>query len=934
MTIENHTISSTTFLGKKISIRSVTVLCLILLCTLSIKASVNESSPNFRFYHLGTQEGLPSLTCMSIHVSEKGYIWFSSGRGFCYYDGHKIHDLSDSMEKSKLFNNQPIQRIIATDSISLYLKTSQSIIKYNREKGIFKKIMTINGFGAYYNKYIYLSQNKQIIKFNPKNNTISTFVTLPYENKSTMTTMLKLADSTMLIGTRSDGLYTVKGKKLTQIIPKLKVTSLFEDNLHRIWIGSGKSGVRVLNSKDFTENNQFKELLKPLLKENIRVITSNKNGIIWIGTMKGLYQANLKELKLTRFDANSNDNYSLSHASIWDIKYDSQGTLWIGTYYGGVNYMNPQPLLFEKIPIKKVLKTKQGNPVVGEIIGGKKKNIWIATEGNGLFKYNRETKELNQYLTAKKRIDNIKALALDEEDNVLWIGYHRGGIDKITLSGKIIKHYDMPDINLSENYNSISDIKITKRALYIATLTKVYQLDKRTNIISAVVPTENSDIKELPYSAIDMVFDQNENLWLGFINGLIVKYDIHTGIAKSLPFAKETHNQHTDGLSSGSVSHLSIDSLQNLWISTSETGLYCYNIKNKTFKRFTKEKDNLPDNNIIWAEVIEKNKLLICTYKGVSKYDINTHECLTFDRKNGLPFQYINTNSVYLTKEKQIYLGSIEELIECDWNKLFYKKVPFKCGFSAFYLDGEKIRPGSKNSIIEKTIPYTQVLQIKGNQHVLRFDIMNNNQISNNKPMLEYRLKGFSNRYTELLGNSITYTNIPPGKYSLQVQSHNPSLCTPISMNLIILPPWYLTNWMKAIYILLVLSLIGLLLNFYTARINWKNRLNLEHQRSQDLASLNQTKLQFFTNISHEFRTPLTLILSEAEQLIRNGKIQPNIYKGLLHIHKNSEQLKNLINELLDFRKQEIGKLKLQVSRNNLSKSLRLIYQLFLPYVD
>lgn len=195
------------------------------------------------------------------------------------------------------------------------------------------------------------------------------------------------------------------------------------------------------------------------------------------------------------------------------------------------------------------------------------------------------------------------------------------------------------------------------------------------------------------------------------------------------------------------------------------------------------------------------------------------------------------------------------------------------------------------------------------------------NYVAANKDDIIYKLEGFSNDWNSARGlHNITYTNLNAGTYNLIIKPNgkDESLCPQVHLTIHVLPPYYKTPLAYLIYLIVTGILLWYLVRTYKSRIKLRESLKYEQKHIRDVEALNQSKLRFFTNISHEFRTPLTLIVAQVETLMQLQNFTPAIYNKVLGIYKNSIQLRELITELLDFRKQEQGHMKIKVSPHNI----------------
>ena len=267
--------------------------------------------------------------------------------------------------------------------------------------------------------------------------------------------------------------------------------------------------------------------------------------------------------------------------------------------------------------------------------------------------------------------------------------------------------------------------------------------------------------------------------------------------------------------------------------------------------------------------------------------------------------------------------------------KLHFTPKSYSIILSRLLVNGKEITAGDDTGILEQSIAYTPEISLKADQSMFSIEYATSNFIPANRNEIVYRLEGFSDEWnhTDRKQTLITYTNLNPGKYTLVIKSDGDGI-EEARLLIRVLPPWYETWWAYLIYTICTVSLLWYLIQNYNSRIKLRESLKYEKKHIEDLEALNQSKLRFFTNISHEFRTPLTLIVGQVETLLQVQTFTPNIYHKILGIYKNSLQLRELITELLDFRKQEQGHMKIKVGRHNLVNFLYENYLLFLEYAS
>lgn len=342
-------------------------------------------------------------------------------------------------------------------------------------------------------------------------------------------------------------------------------------------------------------------------------------------------------------------------------------------------------------------------------------------------------------------------------------------------------------------------------------------------------------------------------------------------------------------------------------------------------------KNGLASNIIYNICELSPNRLLVTTDKGFSILD---YQQKRFKNYEELPLSCINENALYKNKKGEIFIGGTTGIIsffekELEESPRSYRIYPFR-----LIVNGKDINVGDKDSILTRDITYTPKITLKPNQNIFSIEYTTTDYIPFNKDKIIYRLEGFSNTWNSLEQNVITYTNLNPGKYTLVVKARNinESLVPPSRLQIEILPPFYHTLWAYLLYFICIAGIVCYLIRTYHRRIQLQESLKYEKKHAEDIEKLNQAKLRFFTNISHEFRTPLTLIIGQMEMLLQMRSFAPNVYNKILGVYKSCLQLRGLITELLDFRKQEQGYMTIKVSEHNIVDFVYEHYLLFQEY--
>ena len=430
-----------------------------------------------------------------------------------------------------------------------------------------------------------------------------------------------------------------------------------------------------------------------------------------------------------------------------------------------------------------------------------------------------------------------------------------------------------------------------------------------------------------------LYIDKDETLWVSATGEGVYSYRFDTG--------KLTHYAHNPSipntLSNNNVNNIMQDSNGNLWFSTSGSGLDRYRKESNDFENFDMQKDGLSSDCIyeVFESSIQKGDLLLITNQGFSQFDYLQKKFYNYGTENGFPLTAVNENALFVTHDGEVFLGGIQGMISFWEKKLHFTPKSYSIILSRLLVNGKEITAGDDTGILEQSIAYTPEISLKADQSMFSIEYATSNFIPANRNEIVYRLEGFSDEWnhTDRKQTLITYTNLNPGKYTLVIKSDGDGI-EEARLLIRVLPPWYETWWAYLIYTICTVSLLWYLIQNYNSRIKLRESLKYEKKHIEDLEALNQSKLRFFTNISHEFRTPLTLIVGQVETLLQVQTFTPNIYHKILGIYKNSLQLRELITELLDFRKQEQGHMKIKVSRHNLVNFLYENYLLFLEYAS
>lgn len=910
-----------------------TLSILFLICLVS----ATLQGQNIIFNHLTTDDGLSQFSVNSLYIDENGILWIGTREGLNRYNGEDIQTYKlEKNNPNSLFCNT-ILRIVGNLDGKIYLLCTDGIAEFNLVTQKFTTLLQGNIHSIYYNNGLYIGKKNEIYHYNEKTGNFDLYYQLA--GAGVEICCMHMDKEALWMGTTTDGIYRLQltDKQLTHPIEKGNITSIYQDSSGDLWIGSWKHGLFRIKPDGSMQNFRYApQNPHSISSDFVRACCEDNLGNIWIGTFTGLNRYNKSTGLFQNHTADDVLADGLTHSSIWCIVKDKQGTLWLGTYFGGINYFNPEYEIYTRYNYSPEEKKGLSNPVVGRTIEDKEGNLWIGTEGGGLNYYNRRTREFKWYRPGSNPANsishnNVKSLYYDEKNEVIWIGTHLGGLNKLDIRSGRFSHYRMEENNPESLPSDIvRDIIPYGRLLIIATQNGVCLFDPDTGKCRQLFKDSNEGRKIRMVA--DVVFDRNGTLWIAATGEGVFSYRFDT--RKLTNYRYDPKNPHS--LSNNNVNNITQDSKGNLWFSTSGSGLDRYRPGSDDFENFDHAKNGLASDCIYECkESPVSGKLLMITNQGFSIFDYKKQTFQNYSTENGFPLTAVNENALCVTSDGEIYLGGTQGMISFHEMELNFTPKPYKIILSRLIVNGKEIQAGDESGILQNSLCHTKEITLNADQNMFSIEFATSNYIPANKDDIIYKLEGFSQDWNSTRGlHTITYTNLNAGTYHLLIkpEGKDASICPQIELTIHILPPYYKTPLAYLTYLTVLGVLLWYLIRTYKSRIKLRESLKYEQKHIKDVEALNQSKLRFFTNISHEFRTPLTLIVAQVETLLQVQSFTPTIYNKVLSIYKNSIQLRELITELLDFRKQEQGHMKIKVSPHNIVKFLYENFLLFQEY--
>lgn len=898
----------------------------IVTVALCIAVFFPTTAQDINFDHIGASDGLSQISVMSVYQDELGYMWFGTREGLNRYDGRKIEVFQVIETQKDGLSSNMINKICGDRAGKLYIRCGyDQLVAYDLKNDKFSLMNENCQALTSGSKSIWYADGNQIVKFDIQSQKAQDYFIV--DAAYPVQQLLEASNGKLYIGT-ARGLWILdENKRINLLIPENPVSAIFEDSRKNIWVGTGTQGVYKINRTGLIDHYSRQEgLSSPIIRD----FSEDNFGQIWIATFMGLNKLNPETGAVTVYTHTGTKPTELSHPSVYALFNDRQGTLWVGTYFGGVNYFNPEANIYTYFYPTSHSATSVNYPIVGTMAEDKDGNIWICTEGGGLNFYDRKNKTFRYFRAGPGNSiahNNLKCIWYNDKNHHLYIGTHMGG-----LSIYNIRTQQFSTINTGSHPELGNDVIVALQPyagnLLVLTQSSIVLLNTTTHSLQ---PFRIKGMQRIPSRSnfTAMLVDSKHNLWLETNNDL-KKINIRTGEIKSY-----AHSFDKPGsIGRHGITKIYEDRRGRLFFASIGSGLFQYLPDKDLFVRYSEHNNKLLSDFIYDITETTYGYLVLLTNRGINFFDPENNKNQYLDRSRGLPLEMsIYGNGICSTRNGEIFAGGINGMVSFFENQVSPLNKEYSLFFSRLILNNKVVKPGDEDKVLPGSLPYLKRLTLKHWQNNFSIDFASSNFIKANTRDYEYMLEGLDNDWNPTREQTLRYTNLSPGTYTLKVRETG-TLPVPgdpheIKLEIRIRPPFY-ASLVAYIFYFLVLVFIVLRINaFNNSKIKLKTSLEFERREKERIEELNQTKLQFFTNISHEFRTPLTLIIGQIETLLQFENLVPSVHNKLIKVYKNASQLRNLISELLDFRKQERDLLTLKVNNLDLTSFVHSIYLSF-----
>ncbi len=928
--------------------------------------SYSQQAAN-QFRRIDSETGLSSNQINTIFSDRNGAMWFATVSGLNRYDGYSFKIFKNNPEDPSSLPENSIQRIFEDYLGYLWLFTNNTFYIFNPFTETFgtdhevfnQKIqvpknnistLRLNDDGSLWisnsqSGLFYFSPTTKLLKHLHHNETDKSSIS------SNHIMDVVFSRNNLVYIVNSSGIIDVIDSQTLKVIDSQDYGNLmrngtdqnfrlFVDSDENFWVYSINSGdgLYFINRK----TNEYRSLNSQtspfyLTSNLISGIIEDNSGKIWVSTDHGgINIINKENLSVEHIINVPGDLTSLSANTVTSIHKSPDNIIWVGTYKNGINYYHEQLYQFKLFRSQPFQQSKYFFNDVNCFAEDKKGNLWIGTNGKGLVYFDRSN---NSYKTYNYQSGNSKGLSSDiivclyiDHKERLWIGTYQGGLN--CFDGTKFKIYR----NKINDPGSLSNDRIWQiyedktRRLWIGTLGGGLELYNEDT--DSFIHHREGDFNSINTDyVLAITEDKKGNLYIGTSGGFSI-LDAGTRRFRNYFF----DSQNPKGLSQSSVLSILEDSRGRIWIGT-RNGLNLFNPESNDFRVF-RDEHGLPDNNIISMLDDGFGDIWIATLNGLSnlKSDDKNHtfRFINYDVLDGLQGSEFNEHSALRTRKGELIFGGANGFNIFHPAEIVEHHHDFKVVLTDFKLFNRSIGIGEKINdriILDKALNLSSEISIEQKQKVFSIEFSALNYFDPERTRFRYMLEGFNEQWIETGAKNrfATFTNLNPGTYVFRVKASASDGSwgdneTRIVINII--PPFYVTKWAIAVYFLIFVLLVFLLV--FTIRRRARIHFQREQERAEyeRLRDLDALKIKFFTNVSHEFRTPLALIITPLDKLIKETG-DTKLVENLSLIKRNAKRLLSLVNQLLDFRKMEVDKCVLNTSFGDINRFLEDIFYSF-----
>jgi ligand-binding sensor domain-containing protein/nitrogen-specific signal transduction histidine kinase len=908
---------------------------LLLITSLTTIPSIVRGQSPYYFRHYEVKHGLSNNTVLCSIIDKKGFMWFGTIDGLNRFDGYAFKNFRNDPDNPKSLGNNSVFALLNTSEEKILAGTLKGLYIYNPvdhsfELVAFTENQAVRSLCKDKQDNLWMSVDYRLVMYNERTRKFRVFDSRKIEATSICTDnngnlWIATADGKLCqYDPLNDSFISYDLFCKSKQASSRHIIKIFNTNKGSLLVGTLNQGIKLfdLQTKEYEDILIYNHDKTEIFAKDFIQYSEDE---FWAATEYGLFIYNIAYGKVTSLRMQYNNSYSISDNAINTLCKDREGGIWAGTRFGGISYYSYPYTSFEKYFSQEGINSIKGNGV-HEICPDNQGNLWIGTEDAGLNKLNIKTKKFDHFIPDGKKgsisYSNIHGLLLVNDE--LWIGTYQYGIDRMNLkSGKVTKHYISGKNSFNSNF--IVHLYRTKSGKILAgTWQGLYQYNKSTD--------DFSPVPGFPIQTQSILEDNNGILWICTLGNGVFTLDQATGRIQNFRSSVKSN----DSLSNNMVNGQFKDSRGVFWFAT-EGGLSKYDPVTRKFKTYT-TKNGLPSNFLFKILEDQNNNLWISSTKGLIRFNPVTESIKNFTTSDGLLNDQFNWNSAYKDSTGRMYFGSVKGMISFVPESFTINTITPPVYITGIQLYNKELQIHDKKSPLKKSITYTDKITLRHDQSTLSIDFAALSYTSPETNEYAYKMEALDNDWTPLKTYRKAYfTELPPGVYTFKVKAANSSGTwnkEETSLQIEILPPFWKSKMAYLCYFIFTGAFIYFLFRNYHNRVHEKHRRKMELLAHKKEKELYQNKIEFFTTIAHEIRTPLTLIQGPMENIMNHADKVPEIAKNLRIMEKNTNRLIDISNQLLDFRKIEVQGFSLNCEKTNISELLQDIHESFQPLAE
>lgn len=871
-----------------------------LLCTIAAVAGLllgGSAMGAPYFHHLGVSDGLAHPSVLSICQDSLGRIWLGTENGLSVYDGSLVESCKPyELRGGRVaFRGSVIKPMICDSAGNVHFLAEQEWVCHDALSDEMIPVMEAP-FSALFSKggSICAVAGRECFRWNSALRRAEPVGDMPFDGVRDCH-VDRQGRQWLICGT---GLYrTGDNGDFVQVSPVSDLQGIFESREGDIWAGSNTAGLlRVSPDGAVTHYRSGTDGWRGFECDNIRNVVQDPDGGIWFGTFHGLYRYDAASDRFESYHRGEAEG-ALSQSSVHAVFVDMDGILWAGTYYGGVNYADTQASAFS-FWSEELTSGGQSSPVVGHLAEGSDGSVWICMEGGGLNRLDPGTGRIRHYRHLP--FTHAKWLCEDAPQGKLHVATNRRGVYTVDAETGTAVQALRDDGDGCSPQSVVNVILPYGDKWILSTDGGVFVHSCETGADSLLYP--KTDNVRYVHAVL-----RGDELWLASSD--VVVFDLGSMRCKARypVYSRGARVRPMRLLVSG----------DEVLATTFGQGLF--RMEDGRFVHMDEASLNTSGYQIVQ---VNSSMVMVSGERGLQLMDVRSGKSLrTILAGGSMPLDaQVMDSGLLVASDGRIYAGGVNGLAAFRLGGVD-AVGPEGIYFSGLSIDGNPVRAYDGGGVLPCNLPFASGLTLKGGRS--RVDLRlsaRRHAVSADWAEYEYRVRGRDGRWSAMAGPAVSVADLSPGRYAVQLRRHAGAEDDILaSLDIRVEPPLYASWWAVALYLSALAVVAWVVLRALRIRRESARVVAREREEKQRIQALNEAKLSFFTTVSHELRSPLTLIIAQIDSIFRGTRLSPQLHHKLDKVLDQASQMNELVTELIDFRKYEQDVMRIKVSPVNVN---------------